>query len=248
MEFSGFFTSWATPAVTRPSAARLFGDLELAADALDGLDVAQADERAHARAVLADHLHVHADALRPVFAFEGQLLALRGRISSPWICSTLRNGWRAGTISETRWPGDRRRTVEKLLDRRADEDRATFGIEEKQAVAHTAHHLIQIFAQGAENFANVAQLLSDADDLGADGAEFIAAFDRGAGVKLALRDAVQLRRDALIGASAMRLKTNAQSVDNRTAPSAQMPADLEAGRDFAPNQGRGKANANIAKR
>ena len=43
-----------------------FGNLQLVADAFERLHVAQGDERAHARAMLANHLHAHADAPRAV--------------------------------------------------------------------------------------------------------------------------------------------------------------------------------------
>ena len=78
MELSGFFTSCATPAVTRPSAAKALGNLELAADALNRFHVAQGDECSHACAVLANHLHADADALRAISSFKRHFLALGG--------------------------------------------------------------------------------------------------------------------------------------------------------------------------
>ena len=46
--------------------------------------------------------------------------------------------------------------AEKFLDGRADQHGAAGGIEKEQAVFEAAHDLIEIFAQGAENFAHVA--------------------------------------------------------------------------------------------
>ena len=63
--------------------------------------------------------------------------------------------------------------AEKFFDATGSPARAAVGIEKQQAVFESGHHLIQIFAQGAENFANVAQLLSDIADLRADQAQFV---------------------------------------------------------------------------
>ena len=64
MEFSGFFTSCATPAVTRPRAASRSETCSWLPMRSRRFHVAQRDQRSHPFAMLADHLRAHADSLR----------------------------------------------------------------------------------------------------------------------------------------------------------------------------------------
>ena len=90
IELSGFFTSCATPAVTRPKRSQPLGNLQLIADALERFHVAQGDERAHARAVFANHLCTQADPVGARAGFEVSSAPSTGSISSSLMCKTFR--------------------------------------------------------------------------------------------------------------------------------------------------------------
>jgi hypothetical protein len=57
---------------------------------------------------------------------------------------------------------------EKFFERRTSQHAAPVRIEQQESVFQPRHHLIQIFAESAEDFADVTQLLSDVADLRAN--------------------------------------------------------------------------------
>ena len=65
MEFSGFFTSCATPAVMRPTAAESLAHLQLRVDAFQGVQISQRHHRAHAVSRSLNFLNAHAHRFRP---------------------------------------------------------------------------------------------------------------------------------------------------------------------------------------
>ena len=64
--------------------------------------------------------------------------------------------------------------AKKFFDGRADQHRAAFVSEKDQPVVKARHNLMQILAQGAENFTHATKLFTQASDLGAHLSEFIA--------------------------------------------------------------------------
>src|SRR5271170_1513414 len=174
-----------------------FRDLELVADAFEGFDVAQSDERAHGDAVFADYLGAEADALRAVQAGESDF----GVFDVGDFVTLDAEGFARGMAGREDFADAHSAQcfgalAEKFFDGGADQHGVAVRVEEQQAIFEAAHHLIEIFAQGAENFAHIAQLFSDADDFGADGAEFVAAFD-GFEIEFSGGDAVELCGDAV---------------------------------------------------
>src|ERR1700733_2836274 len=86
--------------------------------------------------------------------------------------------------------------AEEIFNRRANENGAAVGVEEEQSVLQAAHDLVKVLAQGAEDFAPLAQFFSDADDFRAYPAEFIPAL-HWFHIEFARRDTIQLGRNAV---------------------------------------------------
>ena len=154
-------------------------------------------ERAHGEAVFADHLRAEADALRAVQALESDF----GIFDVTDFVTVDPESFARGmpgreNFADAQTAQNFGALAEKFFDGRTDEHRVAARVEEQQAVFEAAHDLIEIFAQSAENFAHVSQLFSDADDFGADGSEFVAAFDR-LEIEFAGGDAIELGGDAV---------------------------------------------------
>src|SRR3984885_15596860 len=100
-------------------------------------------------------------------------------------------------------------SAEKLLGGWTDHDSARFAREENQAVFPSGHEGVHVFAHGAEDFVDAAQLLADLRDLAAHRAEFVGTGDKSlhfwsGHIELSRRDAIQL-----IGNAAQRSKCGA---------------------------------------
>src|SRR5579863_873309 len=85
--------------------------------------------------------------------------------------------------------------IEEFFSRGTDQHSAAFDIEQQQSIFEAGHDLIHVFAQGAEDFPDVAQLLPDATN-------FVGYLDQFAGLDCGFRiefsggDAIQLCGDA----------------------------------------------------
>ncbi len=124
----------------------------------------------------------------------------------------------------------------KPLDGGAHHHRPPIDGKQQQAVVQAAENLVEVFAQGAENFPHSAQLHSDLADLRADLAEFIVALERLL-VEFAFGDAVQLRGDALSsGAREMLLTIAASKTEIPTEARASSAAERNAGVILAAQQ------------
>ncbi len=182
MEFSGFFTSWATPAVTRPSAARRSETCNCRLIVSKRLEVAQGDQSAHARTAFADHLHADADALRRQTGIGGGNINLRGRYGLKFVFGQNESGAQrvARRKNLARFAAQQLISgrAEEIFHRGADHHGAAIAREQQQAVFQAAENLVQIFSQRTEDFAHPAQLQSDLADFGAHLPELIATLER----------------------------------------------------------------------
>ena len=138
-----------------------FGNLQLVADAFERFHVMQRHERSHALAVLANHLRADADS--PMrFAFSSSLPAFhRFDLIVLDAKNSAQRMARRKNLTDTPAAQFIGRHIQEFLDGWAYQHGAAFGVEKQQAVAKSAHHLIEILAHGAENLAHVVQLLSD---------------------------------------------------------------------------------------
>ncbi len=115
------------------------GNLQLSADALDRLEIAQSDQRAHARASFGDHLYVHADPPRGQIGLRAGQLDL-GRRHRRELIVTLQAEGRPHMVARrkdfVRVPAQELigGHVEKILHRRADHHRAAIAREQQQAI------------------------------------------------------------------------------------------------------------------
>src|ERR1700748_1028006 len=90
-----------------------------------------------------------------------------------------------------------RGSTEEFLGCGTHHDRARFAREENQAILHSRHDGVHVFAHSADDFVPAAQLLTDLWDLAADCADFVSARDKALcfgsrHVELPSRDAIQL--------------------------------------------------------
>src|ERR1700733_3712367 len=82
------------------------------------------------------------------------------------------------------------RLPQKFLDCGANHDGAAVASEQEEAVFETAEHLVKIFAKGAKDGPDSAQLLADFADLGAHLSVLVGALERLL-VKLTVRNTIQ---------------------------------------------------------
>src|SRR5580692_7201911 len=134
-----------------------FGNLQLVPDTFERFDVAQGDERAHGDAVLANHLGTEADALRAMQAGEGDF----GIFDVADFVALDAKGFARGMAGRENFADAHPAQnfgplAEKLFHRGAYQHGVAARVEEQQAIFQSAHHLVEILAQGAENFAHVA--------------------------------------------------------------------------------------------
>ena len=134
----------------------------------------------------------------------------------------------------------------KFLHGRTHEHRPALSIKKQQTIFKPAHHLIEILAQSAENFAHVAQLLSDADDFLAHLAEFIGAF-HGLEIEFTGRDAVQLCGDAIDRRERKASHKKGKKSGEKDRAKRVISGFLEARRNFVAYQSRRHTDADIAK-
>src|SRR5580704_1075514 len=144
-----------------------------------------------------NHLGAQADPVRSRARLVSKLCAFHRLDFIFFDAQNASNGviWREN-FAHAASPKFRGAPSKKFFHGRAHEHCPALSIKEQQTIFEPAHHLIEILAQGAENFAHVAQLLSNADDFLAHLAEFIGAF-HGLEIEFACRDAVQLSRDTI---------------------------------------------------
>ena len=105
-------------------------------------------KRSHPFAVLANHLHAHADSLRARGALERHFFAFdRFDLFAFDAQNAAQRMARRENLAHAAASQLFRPPAQKLLDRRADQHRAAFGVEKQQSVVEPAHHLVEILAQ-----------------------------------------------------------------------------------------------------
>ncbi len=148
-------------------------DLQLRVNALDGIQVAQGDQRAHAVTRALDFLHAHPHTPAP---HGGLNFGFRRHFSQVVAIEMQRFKQRMPRRKNIRHaPAEEIRgwSTQEFFRGRAYHHRARVLREEKQAVFQAGHHGIHVLAKGTEDFVNSTQLLADLLNLLAHLAEFV---------------------------------------------------------------------------
>ena len=140
-------------------------------------------------------------------------------------------------------------SAEKFFDRRAHQHGAAFAVEQQQAVAEPTHHLVEVFAHGAENLAHIVQLLSDPGNFRADQRRvrrLAATAGSASNSPAEMRSSCSEMRAS--GASVIWLTSKRQQRGKQNGSKRPVARRLEARGNLVAHKRRGKADANVAER